>query len=107
MAEPTGLTDAEREALAAWDNHDYSCACEPGPCVADPCQNDRDDLYTTVAHIKADAALAAAVQALHDAADALRHWNGVTRYEGSLSRNWTGFQAFLLERADRIEAGDE
>ncbi len=43
------------EALSPWDNGTYSCACQGDFCESVPCQNDRDDLVTTVRRLIAEA----------------------------------------------------
>jgi hypothetical protein len=43
------LTEKEREWLSWWDNGCYSCACVEEVCpAAAACQNDRNDLTTSV-----------------------------------------------------------
>lgn len=44
------LSDGEREAVLAWSDGSYSCACL-GPCPVLPCYNDANDIVMTVERI--------------------------------------------------------
>lgn len=96
--------DIHRE-LAVFDNGAYFCACREH-CPSIPCNNDRDDLYTTVARIIESRERAAVAKALREAADDFIDacdWSDGRNNYGD-NEGYEHSARILRARADRLEA---